>query len=74
MNTGLLAILIFVGIFVAGFVWYLIGRTIVLLLLDDFVWKHFIEDWKDFEGESFIETLMFMFFPATVLYIWLNKI
>ena len=74
MNTELLAILIFVGIFVAGFIWYLIGRAICLLLLDDFVWKHFVEDWKDFEGESFIETLMFIFFPATVLYIWLNKI
>ncbi len=74
MNAEILAILIFVGIFVAGFIWYLIGRTICLLLLNDFVWKHFVEDWKDFEGEPAVETLMFMLFPLTVLYIWLNKI
>lgn len=74
MNTALLAILIFVGFFVAGFIWYLLGRTIVLLLLDDFVWKHFIADWRNFEGDSTAETLMFMFFPITLLYIWLYKI
>jgi hypothetical protein len=74
MNTGLLAILIFVGFFVAGFVWYLLGRTIVLLILDDFVWRHFVSDWRNFEGDSFAETLMFMFFPITLLYIWLYKI
>ena len=74
MNTGLLAILIFVGFFVAGFMWYLLGRTIVLLILDDFVWKHFVEDWKNFEGDSTAETLLFMFFPISILYIWLSKI
>ena len=74
MNTGLLAILIFVGFFVAGFMWYLLGRTIVLLILDDFVWKHFVADWKDFEGDTIGETLMFMFFPITLIYIWLYKI
>lgn len=74
MNTGLLAILIFVGFFVAGFMWYLLGRTIVLLILDDFVWRHFVADWKNFEGDTIGETLMFMFFPITLLYIWLYKI
>jgi hypothetical protein len=74
MNTALLAILIFVGFFVAGFMWYLLGRTIVLLILDDFVWRHFVADWRNFEGDSFTETLMFMFFPITLLYIWLYKI
>ena len=74
MNTGLLAILIFVGFFVAGFMWYLLGRTIVLLILDDFVWKHFVADWKTFEGDTIGETLMFMFFPITLIYIWLYKI
>jgi hypothetical protein len=74
MNTGLLAILIFVGFFVAGFMWYLLGRTIVLLILDDFVWKHFVADWKKFKGDSVTETLMFIFFPITLLYIWLYKI
>ena len=74
MNTALLAILIFVGFFVAGFIWYLLGRAICLLLLNDFVWKHFIEEWKDFEDEPAVETLMFMLFPLTVIYIWLHKI
>jgi hypothetical protein len=74
MNTALLAILIFVGFFVAGFIWYLLGRAICLLLLNDFVWKHFIEDWKDFQDEPAVETLMFMLFPLTVIYIWLHKI
>ena len=74
MNTGLLAILIFVGFFVAGFMWYLLGRTICLLILDDFVWKHFVADWKDFEGDSATETVMFMFFPITLIYIWFYKI
>jgi hypothetical protein len=74
MNTGLLAILIFVGFFVAGFMWYLLGRTICLLILDDFVWKHFVADWKNFEGDTIAETLMFMFFPISILYIWLSKI
>ena len=66
MNTGLLAILIFVGFFVAGFILYLLGRTIVLLLLDDFVWKHFVADWKNFEGDTIGETLLFMFFPISL--------
>ena len=74
MNAEILAILIFVGIFVAGFIWYLIGRAICLLLLNDFVWKHFVEDWKDFEGEPAAETLLFMFFPISIIYIWLSKI
>ena len=74
MTADFLAILIFVGFFVAGFMWYLLGRTIVLLILDDFVWKHFVEDWKNFEGDTIGETLMFMFFPITLIYIWLYKI
>ena len=74
MNADLLAILILIGIFVGGWVWYLLGRAICLLLLNDFVWKHFLEDWKDFDDEPAVETLMFMLFPFTVLYIWLNKI
>lgn len=74
MNADLLAILIFIGILVGGWVWYLLGRAICLLLLNDFVWKHFVEDWKDFEDEPAVETLMFMLFPLTVIYIWLYKI
>lgn len=74
MLADFLVILIFIGILVGGFMWYLLGRAICLLLLNDFEWKHFVEDWKDFEGEPAVETLLFMIFPLTVLYIWLNKI
>ena len=74
MIADFLVILIFIGILVGGFMWYLLGRAICLLLLNDFVWKHFIEDWKDFEDEPAVETLMFMLFPLTVIYIWLHKI
>lgn len=74
MDRGLLAILIFIVIFVAGFIWYLIGRAICLLLLNDFVWKHFVADWKDFEGEDVVETLLYIFFPFTILYFGLTRI
>lgn len=74
IDIGLLGLLLFVGFFVAGFVWYLIGRTICLLILDDFIWKHFIEDWKDFDDEDVVETLLYMFFPFTILYFGLTRI
>lgn len=74
IDVGLLGLLLFVGFFVAGFIWYIMGRAICLLILNEFIWKYFIEDWKDFEGESIGETLMFMFFPFTILYFGLTHI
>lgn len=74
IDVGLLGLLLFVGFFITGFMWYLIGRTICLLILDDFVWKHFVADWKNFEGDTIGETLMFMFFPITILYFGLTRI
>ena len=74
MDRELLGLLLFVGFFVAGFIWYLLGRTICLLLLDDFVWKNFVKDWKDFEYEDVVETLLYIFFPFTILYLGLSRI
>ena len=66
-----LGIIVFILLAIA---WYLIGRAICLLILNEFMWKYFIEDWKDFEGDSSIETIMFMFFPFTILYFGLSRI
>ena len=74
MDRGLLGLLLFVGFFIVGFAWYLLGRTICLLILNDFVWKHFVADWKDFEGEDVVETLLYIFFPFTILYFGLTRI
>ena len=74
MDRGLLGLLLFVGFFIVGFVWYLIGRTICLLILNEFIWKDFVRDWKDFEGEDVVETLLYIFFPFTILYFGLTRI
>jgi hypothetical protein len=74
MDVGLLGLLLFVGFFVVGFMWYLLGRTICLLILNDFVWEDFVADWKDFGSESIGETLVYMFFPFTILYFSLTSI
>lgn len=74
MDIGLLGLLYFINFFIVGFVWYLFGRAICLLVLNDFIWKHFINDWKDFEGEDVVETLMYIFFPFTILYLGLSHI
>ena len=74
MDRGLLGLLYFIGFFVAGFIWYLLGRTICLLILNEFIWKDFVRDWKDFEGEDVVETLLYMFFPFTILYFGLTRI
>jgi hypothetical protein len=74
MDVGLLGLLLFVGFFVVGFMWYLLGRTICLLILNDFVWGDFVADWKDFGSESIGETLVYMFFPFTILYFGLTSI
>jgi hypothetical protein len=74
MDVGLLGLLLFVGFFVVGFMWYLLGRTICLLILNDFVWRDFVADWKDFGSESIGETLVYMFFPFTILYFGLTSI
>lgn len=74
MDIGLLGLLYFIGFFVVGFVWYLFGRAISLLVLNDFEWKYFVEDWKDFKGDTSLETMMFMFFPITIFFVGLYKI
>ena len=74
MDRGLLGLLLFVGFFIVGFAWYLIGRAICLLILNEFVWKDFVRDWKDFEGEDVVETLLYIFFPFTILYFGLTRI
>ena len=74
MDRGLLGLLLFVGFFIVGFVWYLIGRTICLLILNEFIWKDFVRDWKDFEGEDVVETLLYIFFPFIILYFGLTRI
>lgn len=74
MDRGLLGLLLFVGFFIVGFVWYLIGRAICLLILNEFMWKHFVVDWKDFEGDTSIETIMFVFFPFTIFFIGLYRL
>lgn len=73
MDRGLLGLLLFVGFFIVGFVWYLIGRAICLLILNEFIWKDFVRDWKD-EGDTPIETLLYIFFPFTILYFGLSHI
>lgn len=74
MITDLLIVLGVIGFFLLAFVWYLMGRAICLLIINEFMWKYFIEDWKDFEGETPIETIMFLFFPFTILFIGLSRI
>jgi hypothetical protein len=74
MDIGLLGLLYFIGFFVVGFVWYLFGRAICLLVLNDFELKFFIEDWKDFKGDTSLETTMFIFFPVTIFFVGLLKI
>lgn len=74
MDIGLLGLLYFIGFFVVGFVWYLFGRTLCLLVLNEFIWKDFVRDLKDFEGEDAVETLMFIFFPITIFFVGLYKI
>ena len=74
MITELLAIICFIGVFVIGFAWYILGRTICLLILNDFIWKDFVNDWKNFEGEETIETILYFLFPFTILYLWVSRI
>lgn len=74
MVTDLLIIFGIIGFFLLAIGWYLIGRAICLLILNEFMWKYFIEDWKDFEGETPIETIMFLFFPFTIVFIGLSRI
>ena len=74
MTAELLAIIFLIAVFVIGFAWYLLGRAICLLILNDFVWKDFLRDWKDFEGEETIETILYFFFPFTILYLGLSRI
>lgn len=74
MDRGLLGLLLFVGFFIVGFAWYFLGRTLCLLVLNEFIWKDFVRDWKDFEGEDLVETLLYIFFPFTILYLGLSRI
>lgn len=74
MITDLLIVLGVIVFFLLAFVWYLMGRAICLLIINDFMWKYFIEDWRDFEGEEVVETLLYMFFPFTILFIGLSRI
>jgi hypothetical protein len=74
MITDLLIVLGVIVFFLLAIAWYLIGRAICLLILNEFMWKYFIEDWNDFEGETPIETIMFLFFPFTILFIGLSRI
>lgn len=74
MDIGLLGLLYFIGFFIVGFAWYLFGRTLCLLVLNEFIWKDFVRDLKDFEGENAVETLLYIFFPFTILYFGLTRI
>lgn len=70
----LLIVLGVIGFFLLAIAWYLLGRAICLLILNEFMWKHFVADWKDFEGDSSIETIMFVFFPFTILFIGVYRL
>lgn len=73
MVQELLGLLCFIGMFVLGFGWYFLGRAICLLILNDFIWTDFVKEYKDFDGESFIQTLLYYFFPITLIFLSLLK-
>ena len=60
--------------FVIGFGWYFLGRAICLLILNDFIWSDFVKEYKDFEGESFIQMLLYYFFPITLIFLFILKL
>ena len=74
MAQEILGILLFVSIFFAGISWYFLGRAIILLIVNDFIWKDFVNDFKKFEDDTFFEVLIFYFFPITLLYLFLTRI
>lgn len=74
MDRGILGLLLFVSFFIIGFAWYLFGRAVCLLILNEFIWKDFVRDWKDFESEDVAETLLYIFFPFTILYFGISRI
>ena len=60
-------------IFIAGLLWYPFGRAIVLLVVNDFIWKDFVKDFMTFDDGTFFEVLIFYFFPITLLYLFLTR-
>lgn len=74
MLQELFGLLCFIGMIVLGFGWYFLGRAICLLILNDFIWRDFVKEYKDFDGESFIQTLLYYFFPLTVIFLSILKL
>lgn len=58
-----LVILWFILAYIA---WMALGRAIVLLAMNEFVWSEFVESWKNHDDEV-IDILLYFIFPLSLI-------